>query len=378
MYLTPQTSKQARTLRSRIIHYLQFIYAMNLTDDWFLESVTDERAQYQLAIYVAHLATGSTLYCKQVAVKTMKEYLRAASLFLSRVRKTDARFQNAVQKDLAPPIAGIFKECERWEKQPNRREPFTTAMWEHLAERCTGPYSPDTIELCLLDWFGCGLHGGWRLSEWAQEQKHSSFEKPPALNKWDDPLAFSIDDLTFKRSGNRRITLREVLDIDEDAIEEASITHRQQKNGDDGESRKFVRNRNSRIDSVTLLIRIFKRFIRLVGWRNDVPMSVYKAPEGNIKYITSTEICRVMRITASAVYNLDPITNASDLQRWSAHSLRVGACVILHAMGFDATQIQFLLRWRSMAFMAYLRNLGFLALKQSQAIEDARVLPTFL
>jgi hypothetical protein len=85
-----------------------------------------------------------------------------------------------------------------------------------------------------------------------------------------------------------------------------------------------------------------------------------------------------MQKTASEVYNLHPIKDKEALQRWGSHSLRVGACTILYAMGFTETQIQHLLRWRSTAFMAYLRNLGFLALKQSQAISDASKLPNFL
>ena len=63
------------------------------------------------------------------------------------------------------------------------------------------------------------------------------------------------------------------------------------------------------------------------------------------------------------------------LQKWSAHSLRVGACVLLHATGFTPLDIQWLLRWRSMAFMAYLRNLAGLATRQHQALDKAAGMP---
>jgi hypothetical protein len=44
--------------------------------------------------------------------------------------------------------------------------------------------------------------------------------------------------------------------------------------------------------------------------------------------------------------------------------------VLLQEAGFSATQIQWLLRWRSLAFMMYLRNLPGLSLQQSMAINQ--------
>jgi hypothetical protein len=69
----------------------------------------------------------------------------------------------------------------------------------------------------------------------------------------------------------------------------------------------------------------------------------------------------VFRRAAAAVYKLDPITDAKSLALWSSHSLRVGACVTLDAMGFTDVQIMWLLRWKSNAFMTYLRNVAVLS-----------------
>jgi hypothetical protein len=85
-----------------------------------------------------------------------------------------------------------------------------------------------------------------------------------------------------------------------------------------------------------------------------------------------------MHTVAARVYNLDPLRDCDVLQSWSAHSLRVGACVILHAMGYTAAQIQWLLRWRSMAFLIYLRNLAVLADKHNITFNEAMAMPHFL
>jgi hypothetical protein len=66
-----------------------------------------------------------------------------------------------------------------------------------------------------------------------------------------------------------------------------------------------------------------------------------------------------MRATVAHWANLDPTiaAHAKVLQQWSSHSLRVGATNLLYANGFSAHQIQTVLRWRSLAFMTYFRNL---------------------
>jgi hypothetical protein len=47
-------------------------------------------------------------------------------------------------------------------------------------------------------------------------------------------------------------------------------------------------------------------------------------------------------------------------------------------MGFSATLIKWLLRWRSDAFMTYLRNLAINARQQVMAMDRASAMPNFL
>ena len=83
---------------------------------------------------------------------------------------------------------------------------------------------------------------------------------------------------------------------------------------------------------------------------------------------------------AQHVYDINPTTKTGqhDLSMWTSHSLRIGACIILHNAGFTDEQIQRLLRWHSRAFTEYLRNLAALAAKQTYAINEAGAMPNFL
>ena len=85
-----------------------------------------------------------------------------------------------------------------------------------------------------------------------------------------------------------------------------------------------------------------------------------------------------MRAVASKTFHLHPTNDRDSLRLWSSHSLRVGACVLLHAMGFPPQDIKWLLRWMSDAFMAYLRNTAVLSQRQNQALDKAAAMPHYV
>ena len=126
------------------------------------------------------------------------------------------------------------------------------------------------------------------------------------------------------------------------------------------------------------LYRSLKRFKTLADIdgrikESSTPLAIYCHPASgsSVRHITSSEIEGFMRELASRVHQLHPVKDAKDLQRWGAHSLHVGACVVLHAMGFSPLDIQ----WKSMAFMAYLRNIAMLSTRQSRAFDKAQAMP---
>jgi len=78
---------------------------------------------------------------------------------------------------------------------------------------------------------------------------------------------------------------------------------------------------------------------------------------------------------AAQVYHLHPVDDRDAIQKWDTHSLQVRACVVLHAVGFFSLDIQWILRWRSMAFVSYLRNIALLSSRQNWAFNKALGMP---
>jgi hypothetical protein len=174
------------------------------------------------------------------------------------------------------------------------------------------------------------------------------------------------------------MTLEEAHEAKVDAIERVIITFRMQKNANNGETRTYVINAGKKLCFIRAAHNILRRFVRLVGWTTTTPLAVHRNAHEQVQFVSSKGIESTMRVAASAVYKLDPKKHSALLRKWSAHSLRVGACVILYAQGYAASQIQFLLRWKSFAFMDYLRNLAVLSKQQNTAMNAAADMPNFL
>jgi hypothetical protein len=139
------------------------------------------------------------------------------------------------------------------------------------------------------------------------------------------------------------------------------IKWRWQKNFAINEEWKFVL--NSKADGycfVRSAYRSLARFTRLMARQPDLdptttPLALYwDSPSQTVKLVTARDIEQFMRALAVTVYDLHPVDDWEYISKLSSHSLRVGACVVLHTTGFTPLQIQWILRWKSTAFMIYL------------------------
>ena len=278
-------------------------------------------------------------------------------------------------------MTSVYEEIQRFEKVPNRREPVTPEMHARarlLAARVTDDMS---LEAAMADWWTAALLAGLRLSEWAQPNDMHANTGRPHLNIFGDPAAFCIDDIEIEMVDRRRMKGSMCLMVRPNDVHKLWITFRTQKNGQHGEKRLFVRNPvPGGYCMVVAMYRILSRFTRLCGaWTTNMPLAVYRPEhQKGSRMITAKCIERHMRSIAAVVHSLHPVRNKMALQRWSSHSLRVGACTMLHTQGFSVTQIRWLLRWRSDAFMVYLRNAVPLACQQNQALDRAAAMPQFM
>jgi hypothetical protein len=86
---------------------------------------------------------------------------------------------------------------------------------------------------------------------------------------------------------------------------------------------------------------------------DDMPVAVYKMRKGKVIYLTGNKIAKLLR---KAVKEVRPNTTSDELKRYSAHSLRVWACVLLDKAGKLPDYIKKRLRWLGDSFRMYLRD----------------------
>jgi len=92
------------------------------------------------------------------------------------------------------------------------------------------------------------------------------------------------------------------------------------------------------------------------------PIAQYIDEKGERRFIEDTDVHTILREAARVKLG---IKNEEILSKWSTHSLRVTAANELHRLGFDSLFIQFRLRWKSDAFMKYLRHTIHVARKHT-------------
>jgi hypothetical protein len=360
---------------------------MNWQDNLLLEGDDPglaERGQYQMAMYAMHLSAGHTIQCKSIKGATIEQYLLAVASFIAQFSGTDFRKDRPTDVHMGRILAPVLRDIKSFDTIPDRREPYDPPM--HLVARLLAAQTqPNELVCALTDGFEQGYCAGYRLSEWAQPARFSDPMSPQLNHLVDAPIrtrAIVPDDLRVLTTTRHSASGLAILAYQPSHIAKMWVKWRTQKNRQNGEEKLFARNPTlGGFCFVASAYRALTRFRLLMALDprlqpNSTPLSVYWSPTGPcVKLVTASDIERFMRRLASEVYHLHPVHNVKELSRWGTHSLRVGACVALHAMGFSPLDIQWLLRWRSTAFMVYLRNVAILAIRQYQALDRAAEQP---
>jgi len=358
-----------------------FPEALNLNKHQDFSDLDRTRAVTELMLYAQHVAGSGSLQGRAVRCATIKNYVAdAASLMINLGHlEYDPRWLPGTAQTFDPKINAIFKEVLRFEAKTNRREPFTIEMLDSMHTDLYGVFAVDSVFNALRDWFVIGLHCGPRLSEWAQDDVVHTLTSVATVDGF-GTRAFTLRDIRWQLFDGARLAGAFILSIDPSNICTCWLQWRTQKNGSNGEERMFTGPPpGSNYSFILSMYRVVQRFVRLVGATNfDAPLAVVRDNTGYVRPITAKDITSTMRMVAAQVYHYDPSKpeDAVALQKWSSHSLRVGACVILHSMGFTDTQIQWILRWRSLAFMTYLRNIAVLTDRHAAAFNEHSTMPT--
>jgi hypothetical protein len=101
---------------------------------------------------------------------------------------------------------------------------------------------------------------------------------------------------------------------------------------------------------------------------DDMPVAYCRTKKAPLLIITGS---RIATLLCKAVKKVQPSTSADDLKKYSPHSLRVWACVLLDEAGMSPSFIQNRLRWLGNSFKMYLLDTKAIQDKHLAALQSA-------
>ena len=294
--------------------------------------------------------------------QSVREYLEAVNaLFVERGFHSPVDFAGE-----AGPAYTLYEVVKTWEEEPNRRTHLTPEFIEAVRERASHDKSQNGFSNAINDHIILGRCNGHRLSEYGQQtqQKIDYHELPCGTRRI--IKAFLRKDFRFL--DNQERTIKDPIN-NLDLIDTIEITWRVQKNRRNGQRISWKRDHaRPHLCPVLAAWRIYSRSVRL-GQADDQPMGVY-FDRKKVRYITGTKIAKYFKSVAAQVF---PDITKTELGAYSAHMIRVSACVILQVADKEADFIKMRLRWESDSYRVYLRNTSLLAKRHLEASTETHI-----
>jgi hypothetical protein len=254
---------------------------------------------------------------------------------------------------------------EREEIIARRRSPLSKEMFVEIANQAFKSDRDSAISV-VFDWITLGRVAGFRVAEYAQttQNKVDEFEYASGNRVI---KAFIPSDWHFYNKKGRLITVHS-LDGLADPPTKMKLTFRIQKNRQNGQSITFVADdKHPNICPVRAAYRIFLRAKRLAQSDNQ-PMGVFANHQSVTKYLTASKIAEVLQSVAITCH---PDLTRDEIMRFTSHSIRVWAVVLLDEAGMNADFIKSRLRWMGDSYRSYLRDTAVLQAKHISALESS-------
>jgi hypothetical protein len=338
--------KDIETIAARQAHYIQWCTVMKVPDP----CGDNPGYEHMAAMYVKHLQFGVNY--------TNKDGLRAATL---------SGYASAIGllfglRGFDPPIvkddpnnwgALLIANCKKEEDIAVQRLPLNSAIYAELKRMAQASKSPDSEKNVLFDVTCIGRFLGPRVSEYAQTSPSTiDYHVYPSGKKV--IKAFIADDFVFLDKSGKIIDSQSLTDESSDVVKKLRCTWRIQKNRCNGQAITLSSDdKHPQLCPVRAALRLVLR-ARRCGQPDDRPVACYNVKD-KLVYLTGKRVAALFRDAVKTIY---PNMSTVERARYSAHSLRVWACVLLDEAGMSPQFIMSRLRWMGNSFRMYLRDTG--------------------
>ena len=259
----------------------------------------------------------------------------------------------------------LINNMMREEQIARQRAPLDNEIFAELRRVAQASKCNDSVNMLLGDVVTLGRYIGPRLSEYAQKtQKTVDVHVYPSGTTV--IKAFTANDFVFY-DAKKHIIKNLTMDLIE-LVATVKITWRIQKNRQNGQSITLTADRKfPDLCPVQSAARMVIRARRLLQ-PDDMPLAIYRTKKGDNLYLTGAKIAELLR---GAVKRIHPDISLEDIKPYSAHSLRVWACVLLDEAGKSPDYIKKQLHWLGDSFRMYLRDTAVIQHQHVNALQTA-------
>jgi hypothetical protein len=207
-----------------------------------------------------------------------------------------------------------------------QRSPLDSAIFAELLRKSNVSCSPDSEQPTLFNLVLMGRYIGPCVSKYVQTMdKNVDYHVYPSGKQV--IKAFTANDFRFFDKNSQAIT--DLSDASIDVVDRVRITWRIQKNCQNNQMVTLLSDKaNKAICPVLAALRLVLR-AHCLAQPDSMPVACYQK-KGALAYITCSRIAFLFRAAARAVR---PTISKEDKQQYSAHLLRVWACVLLDKAG---------------------------------------------
>ncbi len=243
----------------------------------------------------------------------------------------------------------------------SQRSPLDSTIFAELQQAASLSHSCDSDQNLLFDILTLARFIGPHVRKYAQTTQvkvdYPIYPSGTCVIK-----AFTANDFIFYDKNGHILTKNDNSSLN--LATSVQITWRIQKNCQNGQKIKFFADtKNSAICPIRGALQMVMR-ARHLAQPDNMPVACYRTKKAVLLFITGS---RIATLLCKAVRKVQPSTQAEDLKKYFAHSLRVWACVLLDEAGMFPSFIQKRLRWLGDLFKMYLRD--------TKAIQDKHLTP---
>jgi hypothetical protein len=263
-------------------------------------------------------------------------------------------------------MAGIFiNNLIKEEIVASQRSPLDSTVFAELQRAASSSHSCNFDRNLFFDIPTQARFIGPRASEYAQTtQDKLDYHVYPSGTRV--IKAFTANDFVFYDKNNH--VLKKIDDSSFILAVSVQITWRIQKNRQNGQMIKLSADtKNPAICPIRGALGMVTRARHLAQPYNML-VACYRTKKASLLFITGS---RYATLLCEAVKKVQPSTLAEDLKKYSAHSLRVWACVLLDKAGMSPSFIQKCLRWSGDSFKMSLCNTKAIQDKHLAALHSA-------